>query len=330
MFKLNRLKYLIRKILMNTIDYPLSIPDRRETEFISELRETFKRLHPIEVDKKSLSEKIWLENGNRLRELVLKDDPRKFLRWDVVLDTMFVAYGKYIRKELDHLKHHREWGRRWRHAIRESRTGRPFPYPFYPKSSGTLIQHAYHIAQFEDKTRLHANEMNIIFEFGGGYGSMCRLVHNLGFAGKYIIYDLPHFSALQKYYLKSSGFKIYSTDAFKTAKNGIVCISDLESVDLLLRQNTSMENSLFVATWSISEAPISIRKSIIPIISKFENFLVAYQNKFEKVDNIEYFGNWMNSKQNIIWQKWEIDYLPGNYYLIGKRGVLQDEGQYLC
>jgi hypothetical protein len=315
---------------VNTIDYPLSIPDCREKEFIYELRDTFEMLHPVKVDKESPCERSWLDNGSRLRELVLKDDPRRFLRWDVVLDTMFGPYGKYIRIELKYLKRHAEWANRWRHAIRESPIGRPFPYPFYPKSSGTLIQHAYHIAQFEDKARLHANEMHIIFEFGGGYGSMCRLIHNLGFVGKYIMYDLPYFSALQKYYLKSSGFKIYSTDAFKTAKNGIVCISDLESIDLLLRQNTSMENSLFVATWSISEAPISIRKSIVPIISMFENFLIAYQNKFEKVDNIEYFGNWMNSNANIIWHKWEIDHLPGNYYLIGKRGALQDEGQYLC
>lgn len=32
---------------------------------------------------------------------------------------------------------------------------------------------------------------------------MCRLVHRLGFAGRYVICDLPELSILRRYYLKS-------------------------------------------------------------------------------------------------------------------------------
>ena len=48
----------------------------------------------------------------------------------------------------------------------------------------------------------------VIVEFGGGYGSMCRLLHKLGFSGQYFIYDLPEFVALQRYFLKSIGMPV--------------------------------------------------------------------------------------------------------------------------
>ena len=46
---------------------------------------------------------------------------------------------------------------------------------------------------------------DVIVEFGGGYGSMCRLVRKLGFKGRYVIFDLRPILALQKYYLGLHG-----------------------------------------------------------------------------------------------------------------------------
>ena len=60
-----------------------------------------------------------------------------------------------------------------------------------------------HLALFEETTGSKIDTLELIFEFGGGYGSMCRLAHNLGFNQAYIIFDLQPFSALQNYYLSS-------------------------------------------------------------------------------------------------------------------------------
>src|SRR5262249_29537133 len=148
------------------------------------------------------------------------------LRWDVIQDTMFVGAASYVAKELTFLKKHPDWASRWRRAIQESPIGHPLRYPFFPASSGNLIHHAFHLAQFEEKTQIQVNNIGFVLEFGGGYGSMCRLLHNLGFHGKYVILDLPFFSLLQSFYLKSLGLPVHSIEDFKTANEGIVCVSE--------------------------------------------------------------------------------------------------------
>src|SRR5208283_594438 len=40
-----------------------------------------------------------------------------------------------------------------------------------------------------------------VFEFGGGYGSFCRLLKNAGFGGLHATYDLPHVFHIQRLYL---------------------------------------------------------------------------------------------------------------------------------
>jgi hypothetical protein len=51
-------------------------------------------------------------------------------------------------------------------------------------------------------------DTDCIIEFGGGFGSMCRLVHALGFRGQHIIFDLPPVWALQRYYLRLHGIEV--------------------------------------------------------------------------------------------------------------------------
>lgn len=143
----------------------------------------------------------------QLRELVLKDDPRRFLSWRVITATMFVNYAPYIRQELIDLMN-RSWHTRWKVVIRENNVGMPENHFLYLGSSGNQIHHAYHLAQFERHTGLQIENMDMIIEFGGGYGNMARMAYRVGFKGKYLIYDLPEFYALQKFFLKSNLLKV--------------------------------------------------------------------------------------------------------------------------
>lgn len=311
----------ILSTLVTAMQKPLQPPSRVENEYIQELQETFRAMGVFDTDGCTSSEAMWRSNMNRLRELALNHDVREFLRWDIVTKTMFINTASYVSEELAYLKQQHDWKIRWCEAIKESPVGLPKPYAFYPLSSGNLIHHGYHLAIFEEKTKSQVQNLEYVFEFGGGYGSMCRLFFNLGFHGKYVIFDLPAFSALQKYYLKTLGLPVLTEETFPKMQKGILCVSDIQHLSKILKklqEQVEMDNSLFIATWSLSESPTSIRNSILPMTSDFASFLLAYQDNFGEVNNLDFFNDWEKSNNGINWHHEPIKHLPGNHYLMGK------------
>ena len=312
--------YIFNKPRYKKYYKPLGPPTLREQKLIDDLKKTFEKLSIEDVTGYSHPERIWKQNINSLRDLVLTDNPREFLRWDVILETMFVGNEDYVVKELDHLRGKPDWDERWEKAIEEVETGFPIPFNRYPRSSGNLIHQAYHVTQLEEKTGVFPDQLDFVCEFGGGYGCMCKLFHNLGFKGNYVIYDFPHFSALQKYFLKTVGIKVHEFDKFKSEKTGVACVSDIDTLKDILSTCRDYNNSLFIAMWSISETPLHIKNLILPLVAHFDSMLLSYQDKFGGMDNIEYFEAYKNNyKHEIRWDQWEIKHLPRNTYLIGTR-----------
>lgn len=308
------------RFLCSLYDRPVPPPSDREKQLVEELRAMFSKFRTSGPEDCATSEKEWLENENRLSSLVLNDEPREFLRWDVMLKTMVVAYASYVGREFKYLKRLRDWDSRWRGVLEESPVGHPVPYWRYPKSSGNLIHHAYHWAQFEEKTGLRVDDVDFVFEFGGGYGSMCRLIHRLGFKGRYLLFDLPSFSALQRFFLKSTNMTVFPIESFTMAQGGIVCISELEQLTEILTNHIRPADAIFIGTWSVSEVPVRLRDTILALVSSFRAFLIAYQARFGEVDNIEFFRQWQRQQDDVEWQDWRIEQLPGhNRYLFGKR-----------
>ncbi len=286
---------------------------------MEELRESFGNLPDRPTDNCSPSEREWSRNIARLRRLIRSQDPREFLTWDVIERTMFVGDADYLSIELNYLMQHVDWNRMWRQAIREVNGGCPPPYAKYPESSGNLIHHAYHVAQLMDQTSIRVEDLTLVVEFGGGYGSMCRLFQNLGFGGSYVVFDFPEFSALQRFYLKSLGFNISTVNSRGAESNSIACASNIEELKLAIGSIVDPHEALFIATWSVSEAPISVRNKILPMVADFGAFLIAYQRRFGEVDNVAFFQGWKQMQEKIDWKSWEIEHLPGNCYLVGRR-----------
>lgn len=315
--------------LVDHIRYMLSVkfpprlhePTLREKRSIESLRQSILLINSNSFAK-TPSERNWLNNSQRLTHLIHHNDPRRFLRWDVIASTMFVAYKPYLFQELDYLKKLTDWESRWKLAIRESSFGCPVPFVHYPKSSGNLIHQAYHLVQFEKATKLKIADLDFVLEFGGGYGSMRRLFNSLGFKGKYVIFDLPIFSALQRYYLESVGISVNAqqdkqTEAQTTLSYCLSDINDLKTILSPLKKNTE---SLFIAAWSLSETPVSLRNTITTFLKPFNNMLLAYQREFEEIDNRDYFSQFTKLVDGeMIWKNWEIPHLPANYYLMGTR-----------
>ncbi len=309
------LKRMLRKILTTILDKPLAMPSAHEEEFLAELRAAFRSLKPM---TESPAEPFWARNMELLRELILNDNPREFLRWDVISDTMFVGNTPFVLTELKYLKRRADWNTRWRNAIKESPVGHPVPFIFCRNSSGNLISHAYHVAKFEESTGLQVDEMEWVFEFGGGYGSMCRLFFNLGFRGKYIIYDLPPISALQTYFLKTNDIPIVSRNTALKSQASVVCASDIGHLRTVFEEHHSFRKTMFIATWSISESPMALRNEILSLVSGLNSFLIAYQDRFGGINNLDFFDDWKKANNRVTWDSWRINHIPGNTYLVGK------------
>lgn len=318
---------MINKILKKTYRYffPWNLPmpvhgqmSDKELNLVNELRQEFRTNEYFLSENLAKSGEEWTKNMIQLKELVLKNDPREFLKWDVIRYTMFVADAKYIKEEFNYLKNQFDFKSRWLHAIKENDFGSPNRHYHLAKSSGNLVHHAYHVANFEYKTKQNINNFDFIFEFGGGYGSMCRLFQNLNYNKKYLIYDLHPFSALQKYYLKSININVLDIESFLESESGILCISNIDNLRSIL-EKTNLENSLFIATWSFSETPLNFREQFLPLIKKMSSCLIAYQDGFQEVDNNSYFNNFTTYINNQKWYKSTIKHLPKDNYLFGQK-----------
>lgn len=309
---------LIIKVLGLLSSYRLPPASEAESLLLAELKTAFLAIQPLPVDPASrTAEGEWASNVNKIRDQVLDGDPRRFLRWDVVLYTMFPVLRLYTLKELRCLRALPDWRAKWRDAVRESVVGYPIRCAFYPRTSSNIIHLAYHLAWFERVSRKQVEKMDVVVEFGGGYGCLCRLMHRLGFSGKYVILDLPAFSAIQKYYLKAEGLPVLDLDEFVRAERGVLCVTSVEEVRQALKNAAPPEKSLFIATWSLSETPLAVREKIVPELGRFGNFLVAYQHQFNEIDNVGYFEQFQNARPGLIWNGQQIAHMGKNSYLTG-------------
>jgi hypothetical protein len=156
--------------------------------------------------------------------------------------------------------------------------------------------------------------METIFEFGGGYGSMCRLAHSLGFRGLYLILDLEPFCSLQEYFLSSIGLPQVSM-ASNYTKNGFLATSDIPVIAEHL--TSPSDRSLFIATWSLSESPLRVREEVEPLINRCGHLLVSFQDRFEGIDNNRYFSEFGRVQNGKVLKIEQLAHLPGNSMLFG-------------
>ncbi len=271
----------------------------RQDLFITELKT---KANKITISKNTqLAQNQWLENIINFKKNILTQDPKNFLQWNIIRKTMFIGNAIFILREFIYLRQN-NW-EKWKKAIIEKKYIYTEPYLLYPKSSGNLIHYAYHLAKFENISGKKITDYDFIFEYGGGYGGMCLLIHNLNYKGKYIIYDFPILSALQNFFLKMNGVE----------KNSF-CLDNIKDIKKMIPKKGK---KLFIATWSLSESPLSIRKIIYPFIKEFNAFLIGYQGQFGEVDNCSYFENYQKDLNKLKWWNQEIKQLKNNYYLFG-------------
>ena len=283
---------------------PLSADDRASIRLF---RQAFHRIPVNALHGMSATEADWAEAMNRLRELALSADPRAFQRWDVIAARMAHTSSPATPVELAALQSHPDWDTRWRDALREVPAGRPVMYAPLPHSSETLIQTVHHVMQLERLTEQRADRWGAIVEFGGGFGGMCRVLHALGFRGRYLIYDLPPIVLLQRYYLERTGMGAASG-------TNVVATSDFATLHAFVEGISERERAVFLATWSLSESPVAVRELMKPLVQRIGRYFIGYQGRYGEVDNVDYFTNhWLPGTRRIE----GIKHRPDDYYLAG-------------
>jgi len=211
----------------------------------------------------------WALWSEKIRSKMIFDDPSQFLRWPCIQETMFVTHARgYIEKELDYILSLPQ--SRWRRALREHPIGGPVIANNNLYTSGNLIHMVYHIAMFELLSGVEVSSLDTVLEVGGGYGCMRRAMRNLGFAGRYAIFDLPVLLALQEFYIDStlSGETEFLDDVAGFEPSG---------------------RSLCIGMWSLSEMPLTVRAKLEQILPAFDFTFFAYQKEYSGIDNTTYF-----------------------------------------
>jgi hypothetical protein len=241
---------------------------------------------------------IWKDNTVNFLNEIERHGVENFLRFPTIYQTMFVGNVEYIDTEYRKLLADINWPL-WNKAIQDSHIGNPIPYVYNINTTGNAIHAAYHLMILKQQLTCDLSKLDYIYEFGGGYGCMARTCKQAGFGGKYILHDLPLFLLLQQWYLE---------------EHGLVAeyLPNHEALDV-------SQNSLFISTWALSEAPTVLRDKQVEMWRGFKYILIAYQQTFDKIDNRKYFLDAIKDIKEFSWQHIPLSHITSgtHRYLLG-------------
>jgi len=255
----------------------------------------------------------WAAFSAAISSALQKQGADRFLRLPPIAKTVHSRQRSLAPRYLSYLLRSAHFTPALQKALTESPVGQPLVNPYYPWSSPLLVQHGYHVVRLLEATDFDLARVRLVTDFGGGYGSFCRLLRNLGYRQRYLICDLPVMCALQRFYLRN----VFPSGADEQPPENVQWLSgDMQAT--LRRESAQASPALFVATWSLSESPLAVRKEVAPVLPGYAYVLCAYQRTFGVYDNREYFTALAESLPQFDWQHAECPVYPNNFYLIGR------------
>lgn len=205
--------------------------------------------------------------------------PMSFLRQPVISRTIHPNQQELAEAYLDELGNEPFMREKILPRLHDLPIGDPYLCEFFPLASPISIQHTYYLFLMRKHLDLFVPEGNLrhILELGGGYGNFCRLVCGLGYAGRYVIADLPEMHTIQRHFLR------YTLPQRMNEQPVEFCL--LKDSKIFPVQGPS----LFMATFSLSEMPLAMRLEIEGYFDKFDYVFLVYNKAFGDVDNVKYF-----------------------------------------
>ena len=267
------------------------------------------------VDDKTASEQ-WRKRCSLISERATRNMD-EFLLWTE--DLYLTGLPRNEAVALDALRRSPQWADRWERLTRKSQYGGPRSSPLDDGATSVTIQHAHHLLVFEQQTgRRLTDDCDVVVEVGGGFGNFARTLREDGFRGAHIIIDLPHVREFARLYLSLSGLPV--TDKPELISGA--CLLTTGDIEEML-QLVAGKRVAFVATWSLSEAPMSLRDRLFPALHQScVAYLIASQwdHQWEGIDNRDYFAGFME-KSGALWQALPVPGDPEERYLFGARAV---------
>lgn len=208
------------------------------------------------------------------------EGPEGFMGWPCIYYTMLVNHWS-MDYQLSQLQATPDWSR-WEAAIQYPGVGRPADYHPNTNYSKNLINQAYHLLQWEQRSGRRVGDLFSIGEIGGGYGAMALVCRRLGFTGQYVIYDLPEFSLLQQWFLSQVGVE---------AECRINWGMKPDSFDLL------------IGIYSLSETTLDYRSMAMELLSA-NSYLLVYSQAWQEYDNLAWFTDWTETMPDYEWRHW--------------------------
>lgn len=240
----------------------------------------------------------------------------QFLRLPPIAKTVHPRIRSHGGNYLRYLLQSRRFSATLHQALTESAVGKPLVHPYYPLSSPLLVQHGYHLTRLLESTDLDLTKLGLVADFGAGYGSFFRLLRNLGYRNRYLICDLPVMCALQRFYLRN----VFGAEAGGQAPANLQWESG--NIPATLKREAALHSpSLFIATWSLSETPLSVRDPVVAALAGFSYVLCAYQRSFGSHDNVAWFKSLEGMLPQFRWLHAECPVYRNNFYLIGQKIV---------
>lgn len=193
----------------------------------------------------------WALRNHELERNLLPVPPADFLRHPAIRFQMFVD-DRYLPHELPYVRDRLSDEA----LLAEDAVGAP-PTATVPGSSvhtsSNTVHQLYHLLRYEEATGRRLRDVDTVVEWGGGFGSLMRLLVRLhGGAPTCVLIDTPVFSALQWLYLAAvlgeDRVVLHDTAPVRPVDNAV------NVVPIGLVHAMEVDPDLFISNWALNES----------------------------------------------------------------------------
>jgi hypothetical protein len=215
-----------------------------------------------------------------IKEFSLDRDLADFKTWDEVRQIPIYSEHELVDdyyREVCQLLRSSPHQAEWEHVLSKGEPQRGHTEESYARAlykpaagvstTGFRLKSLHHVLTFEQLREKSILDYDCIVEFGAGIGDTAHTIFDRGYRGAYFIVDFPEIARISSYYLGGRAEVLHSVDD----------IPDYLPLNLL-----------FIATWSLSEAPLELRNKIAEKLSGAD-CLILFQYSFYGINNMEYF-----------------------------------------
>ncbi len=202
----------------------------------------------------------WDDWAKEIRSAFAGGLPANFLRHPRIAGTMVFSGFAAMKERLATVS--TAFGEAATPLLKEDAIGRPRILDSRLLTSANRAHHTYHLASYQLQTGVSVFDGGSFLEWGGGYGSMARLVRKRSPRVTYVIVDLAPILAMQYVYLSA----LESEDALHvlTERSPTVAAGKINLVPASLALSGALQfrPNLFLSTWAATESPSDVQDAI--------------------------------------------------------------------